>query len=125
MYPVPEKPCVSRHLGGSKTEQRTASSILTSSKGLFDPGTAFAVAGIGALGAADVGDSSDARCTSPSKNAYNESRKAFVIFITNSGAIGFCFVCREDDPEADKSTPPAILNELVVMCFWNNRICER
>ena len=65
-----------------------------------------------------VGDSSDARCTKPSRNAYSESRNAFVIFVTNSVAIGFCVFAREEDEDEDeRSTPPAILNADVVICF--------
>ena len=67
-----------------------------------------------------VGLSSEARFTSPSRNAYNASRNAFVIFVTNSGAMGFCFVDR-DEPEEERSTPPATLKAAVVICFWKLR----
>lgn len=97
---------------------------MTSSSG-FDPGTTLDRRSW-TFSSAAVGDSSDARCTSPSKNAYSESRNAFAIFDTNSLAIGICFVGRDDDDaDEDRSTPPAILNALVVTCFWKMRIWER
>lgn len=72
------------------------------------------------------GDSSEARWTKPSRNAYRVSKKAFVIFETNIEEIEFCFASREvgaEDPE--RSTPPAILKAPVVICLWKIRICER
>ena len=97
------------------------------------PGTGFGARGVsgildkaGSAAALVDGDSSDAKCTSPSKNAYNESRKAFVIFCTNSFAIGFCVFDRDEEEDDDeRSIPPAILKADVVICFWNVRICER
>ena len=96
------------------------------------PGTGFGAIGVSAIfdkfGSAAAlvdGDSSDARCTKPSKKAYSESRNALVIFCTNSFAIGFCVFDRDEEDDDERSTPPAILKAEVVICFWYVRIWER
>lgn len=63
-------------------------------------------------------ESSEPRCTSPSKKAYSESRKAPVTLVTNSGGTALCFKTLDDGFDEVRSTPPAILNAAVVSCRW-------
>ncbi len=63
-------------------------------------------------------ESSEPRCTSPSRKAYSESRKALVTLVTNSGGTTLCFKTLDDGFDEERSTPPAILNAAVVSCRW-------
>ena len=71
-----------------------------------------------------MGDSLEARSTSPSRIAYKASKNAFVILVTKAEGIGCCFRGRAAEEE-DASTPPAILKAAVVMCRWKTSIWER
>ena len=71
-----------------------------------------------------MGDSSDARSTSPSRMAYKASKNALVILVTKPEGIGCCFRGRVAEEE-DTSTPPAILKAAVVICRWKTSIWRR
>ena len=71
-----------------------------------------------------MGDSSEARRTSPSRMAYKASKNALLILATKAEGIGCCFRGRVAEVE-DASTPPAILKAAVVKCRWKTSIWQR
>ena len=62
----------------------------------------------------EMGDSSDASRTKPSRNAYSASKNALAILCISIGFMAFCLLDFED-PEG-RSAPTAILNAAVVTC---------
>ena len=75
--------------------------------------------------AGTASDSSEVRCTMPSRNAYNESKNAFVIF--EMKICGTLLLTNLDEPDAidGSSVPPTSLNAPVVRWRWNSRIWAR
>lgn len=104
-----------------RTRQKLTASVKSSSSRGFVP----VIVAESDLVPVTTGDSPEAKCTSPSRNAYSASKNAFVILDTKTGAIEFCFVTLGATVLDERSTPPAILNADVVRCLWNVCICNR
>ena len=84
----------------------TVSLKSNNSNGFLPPGADNSPATPGA--ALTAGLSSDAKCTSPSRNAYSASKNAFVIFAMNACGIA-CYFTGFEIEVATRSTPPASL----------------